>query len=262
VIAEIVREDASVVRLRMSERLWAIFERHRLSFGDRKREGLPLIDFYKSARIEQYADYTNGTALCTIGAFSYQMAGGLTVNMGRYCSVADHTSIMGERHPVEHVTTSTFPYRAPRPSFRWAREDLLGGSTQMVPPRVLTAPVPVLQHDVWTGNHALLQRGITLHTGCVVGAGAVVTKDVPPYAIAGGNPARIIRMRFRDDVIDRLLASRWWEYHPSVVFACDITDPARFLDQLAAQRDSFAPFAPKILTWDQVKAELETDPAA
>jgi hypothetical protein len=132
----------------------------------------------------------------------------------------------------------------------------------MVPPRVLTAPVPVLQHDVWTGNHALLQRGITLHTGCVVGAGAVVTKDVPPYAIAGGNPARIIRMRFRDDVIDRLLASRWWEYHPSVVFACDITDPARFLDQLAAQRDSFAPFAPKILTWDQVKAELETDPAA
>ena len=253
---ELIQDEPTLVRLRMTDRLWSIFAAHRLSFGTRTQAQVPGVELLKSARIEQYADYTNGRVLGTIGALSYQRANPLVVSMGRYCSVADHTSVMGERHPVEHVTTTSFLYPTPRPSFRWAREDLLGGSGQFVPPTIRTAGAPVLGHDVWTGNHVVLQRGITLHTGCIVGAGAVVTRDVPPYAIVGGNPARVIRLRFPEAVVERLLASRWWDCHPRALFACDVTDPARFLDQFDALRDSLPPFAPRVLTWQTLAPML------
>jgi acetyltransferase-like isoleucine patch superfamily enzyme len=254
---EIIREEPALVRLRMTDRLWSIFEAHRLSFGSRGQTQIPAVDLMKSARIEQYTDYTNGHVLSTIGAFSYQRAHPLVMQMGRYCSIADQTWVMGERHPVEHVTTSSFLYRTPRPSFRWAREDLLDGSTQFVPPTRRTGPVPVLEHDVWTGNNVMLARGITLHTGCVVGAGAVVTRDVPPYAIVGGSPARVIRLRFAENLVERLLASRWWECHPRVLFEYDMRDPSRFLDALEEGRATLPPFAPKILTWQTLKPMLQ-----
>ena len=67
-------------------------------------------------------------------------------------------------------------------------------------------------HDVWIGYGAIIMDGVTIGTGAVVAAAAVVTKDVPPYAIVAGVPARIIRYRFDDDTIRRLLESRWWDF--------------------------------------------------
>ncbi len=251
---EVIRIDPGNVRLRVTPRLWSILERHRISFGNRGPANLAHLDLPKSARIEHYADYTNGLTMHSMGAFSYSMTGEAVLVAGRYCSIADHTSVMGERHPVEHITSSTFPYRAPRPSFRWARQDLLDGLDRMIPPTVPTRPVPVLEHDVWTGNHTILARGITLHTGCVAAAGAVVTKDVPPYAIVGGNPARIIRMRFSERIVERLLASQWWTLHPRVLFAFDIRDPERFLDGVEGARGQA--FEPGVFSWRVLAAEL------
>ena len=231
---EIISEHASVVRLRVTPRLWAILQEHRISFGARDAARLPHLDLPKNARIERYADYTNGNTLHSMGAFSYTMTNEGALVAGRYCSIADQTMVMGERHPVEHVTTSSFPYRVPRPAWVWARDELLGGDQTFVPPSVPTLGPAVLEHDVWTGNRAMLARGITLHTGCVVAAASVVTKDVPPYAIVAGNPARVIRLRFAERVVERLLASRWWECHPRVLFAADMRDPERFLDGLEA----------------------------
>ncbi len=259
---ELIEDRPGLVRLRMTDRLWSIFAAHRLSFGTRDKAQMPTVHLLKSAKIEQYADYTNGHVLATIGAFSYRRANTLESPMGRWCSIADHTSAMGERHPVEHVTTSSFLYQTGRPSFRWAREDLLDDSREwIVPAKPLMGPQPVLQHDVWTGNHVILQRGITLHTGCIVGAGAVVTRDVPPYAIVGGNPARVIRLRFAEALVERLLASRWWECHPRALFAADIRDPERFLDQLETLRASLPVFAPRVLTWDTLKPLLTDGPS-
>src|SRR5690554_76126 len=70
----------------------------------------------------------------------------------------------------------------------------------------------VIENDVWIGDNSVLLPGITVGTGAVIGAGAIVTKDVPPYAIVAGNPARILRKRFSEEKIEKLLASKWWEW--------------------------------------------------
>ena len=69
----------------------------------------------------------------------------------------------------------------------------------------------IIENDVWIGSHAKLCGGITIHNGAVILAGAVVTHDVPPYAIVGGVPARLLRHRFPDDVIEKLQHFKWWE---------------------------------------------------
>lgn len=70
----------------------------------------------------------------------------------------------------------------------------------------------IIQNDVWVGHGATIMSGVTLHNGSVVGASSVVTKDVPPYAIVGGNPAKIIRYRFEPDIINGLQKIAWWDW--------------------------------------------------
>ncbi len=78
-------------------------------------------------------------------------------------------------------------------------------------------------NDVWIGKNAMILRGVNIGDGAVIAAGAVVVKDVPPYAVVGGNPARIIRYRFEDSVIERLLKLQWWNYGPEIMRGIDIT---------------------------------------
>lgn len=88
--------------------------------------------------------------------------------------------------------------------------------------RMLKMPEPVenggrpggvtIGNDVWVGHAAIILPGVSIGHGAVVGAGAVVTRDVPPYTIVGGIPAKTIRLRYSQDVIDKLLAIRWWDW--------------------------------------------------
>ena len=251
-IEELVAEDAATVTLRMTERLLGIFHANRVSFGWRKVEVIPRVRLFKAAVIEQYADWTSGADLHSRGSFSYQMNGHTDFPMGRYCSVGT-VRVLGERHQMEHVTMSPLISRPSRQSMSWAMKDLLDGRSDLVPVTVPTKPVPILEHDVWIGIEVLLARGIRLATGCVVGSGAVVTKDVPPYAIVAGNPARIIRLRFSEATISRLLSSHWWELHPRVLLDFDVRNPNRFLDQLDAA-PGLPRFSPKTLTWEAIRA--------
>ena len=70
----------------------------------------------------------------------------------------------------------------------------------------------IIGNDVWIGQRVVVKSGCRIGDGAVVGAGAVVTKDVPPYAIVGGVPAKVIRMRFSEDIIERLKEIKWWDY--------------------------------------------------
>ncbi|MCV3384593.1 CatB-related O-acetyltransferase [Campylobacter lari] len=86
---------------------------------------------------------------------------------------------------------------------------------------------------MWIGKDALLKQGIILGNGCVVGQRAVVTKDVPPYAIVAGVPAKIIRYRFDEKTIERLLKLKWWDYHFADFHDINLNlDINKYLDQL------------------------------
>lgn len=121
------------------------------------------------------------------------------VEFGNYCSVATDARIFCLAGHPTHLA-STYPFRTllTRPA---------GGNQDAVS----RGPVRI-GHDVWIGAAALILDGITIGSGAVVAAGAVVTRDVPPYAIVGGNPARVIRHRFPPEIIAALLDIAWWDW--------------------------------------------------
>jgi acetyltransferase-like isoleucine patch superfamily enzyme len=86
-------------------------------------------------------------------------------------------------------------------------------------------------NDVWIGEGVFVKAGITIGDGAVIGMGAVITKDVPPYSIVAGNPARFIRFRFDNDVVEALLEMKWWNFPDSELFrlGASFNDPRALL---------------------------------
>ncbi len=129
------------------------------------------------------------------------------VEIGAYCSIAREVEfVLGGRHRTDWV--STFPFRA-RFGLAGAYED---GHPQAVDGIVVGS-------DVWLAARASILGGVTIGHGAVVAASAVVTKDVRPYAIVGGNPARELRRRFSDEQVEALLRVAWWDWPAERVLA-------------------------------------------
>ena len=114
------------------------------------------------------------------------------------------------------------------------------------PHAVATQMRPItIGNDVYIGHGAMIMRGVTINDGAVVAAMAVVTKDVPPYAIVGGNPARIIRSRVPVIVAAQLLHLQWWRYAPWQLRSVDLSDPAGAIEGIKAVVASQAPYVPE-----------------
>lgn len=169
------------------------------------------------------------------------------VSVGRYCSIAHVVRVMGSDHPIDRVTSNTFTYGRFSNIHLNPVERLGGALAKTIP--FPQKPFPVIEHDVWIGQDVLLARAITLGTGCIVAAGSVVTKSVPPYAIVGGNPAKLIRYRFPEALIERLLRSQWWQYAFPHFADLPFDQPDAFLDQLEdrVQAGKIAPYQPEKL---------------
>lgn len=123
----------------------------------------------------------------------------LHADIGSFTSISNGVVIGGGRHPMDWVGMS--------PVFYEGKDSVaakFAEHARELPRRTLVG------HDVWIGHSAILLPGVHVADGAVVGAGSVVTKPVPPYAIVAGNPARLIRHRFSDDIIRRLQAIQWW----------------------------------------------------
>ncbi|TCB59732.1 CatB-related O-acetyltransferase [Acinetobacter terrae] len=92
----------------------------------------------------------------------------------------------------------------------------------------------LIGHDVWIGNRVIIKSGVKVGTGAVIGAGSVVTKDIPDYAVVAGNPAKIIRYRFDEEMIYQLLASKWWELSEANLRKLSpyVDDPIKFLKEV------------------------------
>ena len=182
--------------------------------------------FEKPSRVEAQSTilYT------TMGRYSYCGYGCTFINckIGRFCSIADRVSAGLASHPMDWVSTS--------PAFYF------GGGRSI--PEDLAAlhyhaeqPMTVIGNDVWIGQGVLIKPGVTIGNGAVIGMGSVVTHDVPPYAIVGGNPARVIRLRFPQNICDRLNASQWWERDMNFLKAHSalMNNPEKFLEVLETE---------------------------
>lgn len=123
----------------------------------------------------------------------------INCEIGRFCSIANNVIIGGLMHPAEWVSTS--------PVFYAGRDSVKKKFQQFKRPNDKKT---YIQNDVWIGNHSLIKQGVTIGHGAIIGMGSVVTKDIPPYEIWAGNPAKLIRKRFDDDVIEKLIKSEWW----------------------------------------------------
>jgi acetyltransferase-like isoleucine patch superfamily enzyme len=156
-------------------------------------------------------------AKASVGRYSYIANGAALANIqiGSFCSIGPGAKNHLGNHPA-HTFVSTSPVfyspNAPVPSFvKTEKFPAYGGRV-------------TIGHDVWIGAEVMIMDGVTIGNGAVVAARAVVTRDVPPYAIVGGVPARLIRYRFDEETVEKLESLQWWE---------------RSLDWLKANADEF-----------------------
>ena len=151
-----------------------------------------------------------------MGMYSYSASMfSAKTTIGRFCSIASNVEVMSAQHPLTRFTTSpvTIPGEIVGQSWDFDEKAQNGGFTQIpFDQKKINETGVTIENDVWIGQNVLLKAGICIGTGAVVSGGAVVTKDVPPYAIVGGVPARIIRYRFSEEISHKLLKLKWWEY--------------------------------------------------
>jgi acetyltransferase-like isoleucine patch superfamily enzyme len=149
--------------------------------------------------IERYGDEVGDHSY---GKPTIMRSGRTRCRIGKYCSVAPGVSILlGGNHRVDWVTTYPFSAIAD-----WHPE------AAGIRGHPSTNGDVVIGNDVWLGRCCTILSGVTVGDGAVIGAEALVVKDVPPYAIVGGNPGRVIRFRFDEATIARLLTIRWWDW--------------------------------------------------
>ena len=169
----------------------------------------------------------------SIGAYSYGRLkvrfaeSGRRLTIGRYCSIADKVEILlGGDHRIDWA--STYPFAAMRglwpeveapADYHASRGDVSIG------------------HDVWLGSGCMILSGVTVGHGAVVAAHAVVARDVPPYAVVAGNPARVVRTRFDEATVADLVACAWWDLpHATVARLVPLLQSGRIPELVAAAR--------------------------
>lgn len=118
--------------------------------------------------------------------------------IGKFCSVSYNCMIGLPNHPINNISTSPFLY---------SNHNILNIPESFEELNTET----IIGNDVWIGASAIIMRGISIGDGAIIGAGSIVTKDVPPYAIAVGNPAKVIKMRFDKNQVEFLKEFKYWD---------------------------------------------------
>lgn len=126
----------------------------------------------------------------------------INATIGSFVSIANNVTIGGARHPYDWVSTSPVFYADVNTSInrKFARNK-----------RPIEKSI-VIGNDVWIGAGSYISNGVHIGNGAVIAMNSVITKDIQPYTVVGGNPSKTIKMRFNDDVVEKLLLIKWWEW--------------------------------------------------
>jgi acetyltransferase-like isoleucine patch superfamily enzyme len=146
----------------------------------------------------------------------------INCEIGSFCSIANNVIIGGGMHPIDWVSMS--------PVFYEGKDSVKAKFSEHKrnPPKKT-----VIGHDVWIGHSVIIKQGVNIGTGAVIGMGSVVTKDVEPYSIVAGCPAKEIKKRFDNETISELLETKWWTFNDEQLykFAKYFTDPKMFIKE-------------------------------
>lgn len=193
----------------------------------------------------------------SVGAFSMVHGPGhiQSVSIGRYCSIAPYAVIGANEHAIDWLSTSSLledPHL-----FGWNKLPALAALNTVKGYSFEDSVKPItIGNDVWIGHGAFVRGGVTIGDGAIIGSMANVIHDIPPYAIAVGNPARVLRLRFSEDIVKECLAFKWWRFSPDVALSTDPRNIRQSLDRMrdAEAKGQIVPYAPNAITRDKLHA--------
>lgn len=249
-----LQTDADVVRIRFSQVAAFLKSRH-VVLRHLERHPDETMVVVKNLALEPYASiYRKNIGLYSIGAFSYSngpLSYGITI--GRYCSIGKNLSFFGADHFSDWISTSPRFYLDGFHDFDGDVSDR-GRRKRRV----------VIGNDVWIGANVTLKNNLRIGDGAIVASNSVVTKDVPPFTIVGGVPARIIRPRFSGELQARIEGAKWWQYKLLDLKNMRANDPHDFLELLEAKvaMKLIEPYRPALITEQALLAEAQKSVSA
>lgn len=159
----------------------------------------------RKCTIDKKSKVCSGSELTEVKMGKYSYIGNkcfvVKTSIGNFCSIADKCCIGGANHPIDRVSSS--------PVFHEGKNILKTNFSNF---KKITTPQTIIGNDVWIGMGCYIKAGVKIGDGAVLGMGSVLTKDIPPYEIWAGNPAKKIRDRFEKDIVEKLSNIQWWNY--------------------------------------------------
>lgn len=151
-------------------------------------------------------------------------------SIGSFCCIGANVQLGHNEHPLNYLSVSSFFYLD---ALGWKNDDT-PSHNEFWRPKPIT-----IGNDVWIGDNVFVKNGVTIGNGAVIGARSVVTKDVAPYAIVAGVPAKLIRFRFPEDIISRLQKINWWDLDDHILKTLPYADVSQSLAILEKAKDFY-----------------------
>ena len=162
----------------------------------------------KNSNFGRFVEIGMGTHLLNafVGDYSYcaRYCDFANVEIGKFSNIASFVRIGPTDHPMDKASLHHFLYRS-NDYWKDQKEDHEFFAAR-------EARMANVGHDTWLGHGSIIKPEVIIGHGSIIGAGSVVTKNIKPYSIVAGNPARLIRMRFKDKVVDQLMEMSWWDW--------------------------------------------------